>query len=83
VASLDNVSHVDEVFSDRTPRDEASLVRVNQGDEVLEAKSETFGVDLEAAVMKGDGAKVPGLVSTILLRQKDDVRLVDRPEVRG
>jgi hypothetical protein len=59
------------VFNNRASRDEISLVGVDQIED--EAKSETISVDLEATFLKRDGAKVVGLVSTVLLRQKNNV----------
>jgi hypothetical protein len=84
MASLDDVSSVDKVFSNRASENKARLVWVNQeGDKLPKAKSEALGVDLEATVLKRYGTEVVRFVSALFFREKDNVGLVDGPEISG
>jgi hypothetical protein len=47
------------------------------------AKSKALGVDLEATVLKRYGTKVVRLVSTFFFWEKDNVGLVNGPEISG
>jgi hypothetical protein len=84
VATLDNVSSVDEVLSDGATRDETSLVRVYKvGNKVAESEGKAFGVNFEAAVLERNGSEVFRFVGTFLLGEKDNVCFVYRPQVKG
>ena len=82
MAGLDNIRRIDEVFGKGAARDEASLVWVNQSwHKVLEARGQTFGDDLHAAVLERDGTVLVGPVGTHLFREQDNEGLIDRTEV--
>jgi hypothetical protein len=84
MTGLDDVSSVDKIFSNRASGNKARLVRVNQKrDKLPKAKSKAFGVDFEATVLKRYGTKIVWLVCTFFLWEKDNVRLVNGPEIRG
>jgi hypothetical protein len=82
MASLNNISSIDEVFRNGAPRDETSLVRVNQvWDKLPEAQGEAFGVNLEATVLEGDGSEVLWFVCTGLFWKQDNIGLIYGAEV--
>jgi hypothetical protein len=83
VASLNNVSGIDKIFSDGAARDKPGLVRVDKrGDEVTEAESKTFRVNFEVANLEGDRAEIIRTVGAGLLGKKDNMGLVYRSEIR-
>jgi hypothetical protein len=78
VTRLNNVSSIHKVFSDRTARDEASLIRMDQErNEPPEPQGQTFRVDPETSVLKRDGAKVVRLVCPNFFRKENNMRLVN------
>jgi hypothetical protein len=84
MTSLDDVSSIDKVFSNRASGNKAHLVWVNQERNKLpKAKSKALGVDLEATVLKRYGTEVVRFVSTLFFRKKDNVGLVNGPEICG
>jgi hypothetical protein len=84
MTSLDNIGGIDKIFRNGTPRDEARLVRMDKGGyEPPEAQGEAFRVHLEAALLKGYGAKVFGLICARFFRQQNNMGLVDGLQVRG
>jgi hypothetical protein len=65
VVALDNVSGIDEVFSNGAPRDKPNLVGVDKvRDEVTEPQGKAFCVNFEAAVPERDGSEIIRLVCT-------------------
>jgi hypothetical protein len=84
MTSLDNIGGIDKIFRNGAPRDEARLVRMDKGGyEPPEAQGEAFRVHLEAAVLKGDGAKVFRLISARFFGEQNNMGFVDGPQVRG
>jgi hypothetical protein len=68
MARLNDVSSIDKIFSDRAASNETSLVRVNEErNEAAKSKGETFGMDLEATVLKRDGAEIVRSIGANLL----------------
>jgi hypothetical protein len=59
MAGLNNVSNIEKVLSNGTTFDEPSLIKVKrERDKLAEAKSKTFGVDLETVVSEGYRPKI-------------------------
>jgi hypothetical protein len=78
VTRLNDVRNIDKFFGNGATGDEAGLVRMNQKwDKLPKAKSEAFGVNFEAAVLKRDGPEIARSVSPTFFWKEHDVRFVD------
>jgi hypothetical protein len=79
---LNKVSRIDEVFSNRSPRDKASLFQANkEGDEPSKPNGEAFSMELKAAILMRDRSKIVRSIGSSFLREKDNVGFINGAEV--
>jgi hypothetical protein len=82
VAAAEQVSRVDDVFRDTSPRKETSLVGVHQGvDGGLEASSQHLGNSFHNAVLERDWVKEGRVVGGVRFREENEKGSVDPSEV--
>jgi hypothetical protein len=82
VAAAEEVSRVDDVFRNATPRKETSLVSVHQGvDSGLEPSSEDFGNSFHDTILQRDWTEEGGVIGGIRFREENEKGSVDLGKV--
>jgi hypothetical protein len=82
MAGLNNVYGIDKVFSNGATNNETYLVGMDKEvNKVMQPKGETFGVYFETTVLMRDRSKVVQPIGPCFYGEKDNIGLIDGPEV--
>jgi hypothetical protein len=82
VTASEKIRRINNIFRDATPRQETSLVRINERlDRSLKPRGESLSDALHDAVLKRDGAKLGGVVGPLNFWKKDKEGTVNSRKV--